>query len=40
MNHNPVKGVKQPAANNNEGKTPALSNDQARQLLEAPRKKR
>lgn len=36
VTHNPVKGVKRPAANNNEGKTPALSNDQARQLLEAP----
>jgi integrase/recombinase XerD len=36
VTHNPVKGVKRPAANNNEGKTPALGNDQARQLLEAP----
>jgi integrase/recombinase XerD len=36
VTHNPVKGVKRPAANNNEGKTPALSNDQARRLLEAP----
>lgn len=36
VTHNPVKGVKRPAANNNEGKTPALSNDQARLLLEAP----
>lgn len=36
VTHNPVKGVKRPMANNNEGKTPALSNDQARQLLEAP----
>ena len=36
VTHNPVKGVKRPAANNNEGKTPALSNDQARQLLETP----
>lgn len=36
VTHNPVKGVKRPAANNNEGKTPALSNDQTRQLLEAP----
>lgn len=34
--HNPVKGVKRPAANNNEGKPPALTNDQARQLLETP----
>ncbi len=36
VTHNPVKGVKRPMANNNEGKTPALSNDQARLLLEAP----
>ena len=36
VTHNPVKGVKRPSANNNEGKTPALRNDQARQLLEAP----
>jgi integrase/recombinase XerD len=34
--HNPVKGVKRPLANTNEGKTPALSNEQARRLLEAP----
>ena len=33
---NPVNGVKRPMANNNEGKTPAISNDQARKLLEAP----
>ena len=36
VTHNPVKGVKRPVANNNEGKTPAISNDQARKLLEAP----
>lgn len=36
VTYNPVKGVKRPAANNNEGKTLALSNDQARQLLETP----
>jgi len=36
VTHNPVKGVKRPPANNNEGKTPAISNEQARQLLEAP----
>ncbi len=36
VTHNPVKGVKRPEANNNEGKTPAISNDQARQLLNAP----
>lgn len=34
--HNPVKGVKRPKANNNEGLTPALGNGQARLLLDAP----
>ena len=34
--HNPVKGVKRPMANANEGTTPALSDTQARALLEAP----
>ena len=33
---NPVAGVKRPAADNNEGKTPALSDKQARKLLQAP----
>jgi integrase/recombinase XerD len=33
---NPVDGVKRPAANNNEGSTPALGDAQARKLLEAP----
>ena len=33
---NPVNGVKRPAANNNEGSTPALSDEQARLLLNAP----
>ncbi len=33
---NPVAGVKRPSADNNEGKTPALSDDQARRLLQAP----
>ena len=33
---NPVDGVKRPLANSNEGSTPALSDDQARRLLEAP----
>ena len=33
---NPVKGVKRPAVESNEGKTPALSDAQARQLLNAP----
>lgn len=34
--HNPVKGVKRPKANNNEGKTPAISDVQARRLLSSP----
>jgi site-specific recombinase XerD len=34
--HNPVKGVKRPKANTNEGLTPALSDEQARLLLNAP----
>jgi site-specific recombinase XerD len=33
---NPVDGVKRPAANGNEGRTPALGDTQARRLLEAP----
>lgn len=33
---NPVKGVQCPKANNNEGTTPALSDEQARELLKAP----
>jgi site-specific recombinase XerD len=33
---NPVDGVKRPMANSNEGTTPALSDAQARRLLEAP----
>lgn len=33
---NPVHGVKRPKANGGEGKTPALSDGQARALLEAP----
>ena len=36
VTHNPVKGVKRPMANANEGTAPALSNAQARALLEAP----
>jgi hypothetical protein len=31
-----VRGVKRPKADNNEGKTPALGDGQARALLEAP----
>lgn len=34
--HNPVNGVKRPKEGSNEGKTPALGDDQARMLLEAP----
>src|SRR5256884_9019903 len=35
--HNPVKGVKRPKVTNaNEGLTPALSDEQARMLLDAP----
>ena len=33
---NPVDGVKRPMANSNEGSTPALSDEQARRLLNAP----
>jgi integrase/recombinase XerD len=36
VSHNPVRGVKRPKAENNEGKTPALGDGQARTLLEAP----
>jgi hypothetical protein len=36
VSHNPVRGVKRPKADNNEGKTPVLGNGQARTLLEAP----
>ena len=36
ITHNPVHGVARPAANANEGLTPALGDDQARQLLQAP----
>jgi integrase/recombinase XerD len=34
--HNPVRGVKRPKAEANEGKTPAIGDGQARALLEAP----
>jgi hypothetical protein len=33
VTHNPVKGVKRPKAETNEGKTPALGDHQARKLL-------
>ena len=36
VTHNPVKGVKRPAEGANEGKTPALSDAQAKRLLETP----
>jgi site-specific recombinase XerD len=36
VTHNPVNGVKRPTANSNEGTTPALSDSQARKLLDAP----
>ncbi len=36
VTHNPVKGVKRPAVESYEGKTPALGDHQARELLEAP----
>jgi len=34
--HNPVDGVKRPKSNRREGSTPALSDEQARALLNAP----
>ena len=36
VTHNPVKGVKRPTEGSNEGKTPAISDSQARKLLEIP----
>ena len=36
ITHNPVKGVDRPTDGANEGKTPAISDDQARALLAAP----
>ncbi len=36
VTHNPVKGVKRPRVESQEGKTPALSDAQARALLDAP----
>lgn len=36
MPHNPVNGVERPTEGANEGKTPALSNEQATALLSAP----
>jgi integrase/recombinase XerD len=39
VTHNPVKGVKRPRAESDEGKTPALGDHQARKLLVAPDEK-
>jgi site-specific recombinase XerD len=36
VTHNPVDGVKRPTADNNQGKTPAIDDQQARALLNAP----
>jgi integrase/recombinase XerD len=36
VSHNPVKGVKRPKAESGEGKTPAIVDHQARELLSAP----
>jgi site-specific recombinase XerD len=36
VSHNPVKGVKRPRAESGEGKTPAIGDHQARELLAAP----
>ncbi len=36
VTHNPVKGVKRPKADSQEGRTPALGDHQARELLDAP----
>ena len=36
VTHNPVKGVKRPAVESYEGKTPAIGDHQARGLLDAP----
>jgi site-specific recombinase XerD len=39
VTHNPVKGVKRPRVETEEGKTPALGDHQARKLLKAPDEK-
>jgi site-specific recombinase XerC len=36
VTHNPVKGVERPKTESGEGKTPALGDHQARELLDAP----
>lgn len=38
LTHNPAKGVERPRAESGEGKTPALGDHQARELLAAPQK--
>ena len=38
VTHNPVKGVERPRTESGEGKTPAIGDHQARELLEAPQK--
>src|SRR5215472_1500280 len=38
VTHNPVKGVKRPRSESGEGKTPALGDHQARELLQAPQR--
>ena len=38
VTHNPVKGVERPKTESGEGKTPAIGDHQARELLEAPKK--
>lgn len=37
VTHNPVKGIKRPSVEGHQGKTPAISDYQARGLLEAPK---
>ncbi len=37
VSENPVSGVERPSEKSNEGKTPALSDDQAKALLDAPK---
>jgi integrase/recombinase XerD len=39
VSHNPVKGVKRPRAESGEGKTPAIGDHQARELLTTPGEK-
>lgn len=39
ITHNPVKGIKRPRAESDEGKTPAIADHQARKLLVAPPEK-